>query len=222
LLDRFPRQQLADLLSTRRHLIVQDLAVQEATTFLGTDMEGPILDLCAAPGGKTLHLRAERPAEELFVAIDRGARRLEPLLQNLERVEPNPVFVLSADGTSAPFADGSFGTVLLDGPCSGTGVLRHHPEGRWMLNEATLHRNADTLLALAREAVRLLRSGGRLLYATCSLEPEENQDVLERLMVDCPELTMDPSRESGTSERRWLPERGGGDGFFAARLRKEG
>ncbi len=219
--DRIPRAQLVELMACRPHLIVQDHTVQEATRFLMTGIDGPVLDLCAAPGGKTLHIRADRPVDELFVALDRGDRRLGPLRQNLERVEPNPISVLSADGMRAPFVAGSFGAVLLDGPCSGTGVMRHHPEGRWQLNEASLHRNADTLLALAKEAVRVLRPGGTLLYATCSLEPEENQNVVEQLLSVCPDVRPVPATQWHPSERSWQPRTNGGDGFFAARLRKE-
>ena len=220
-LERVPRAQLVELLASRPHLIVQDHTVQEATSFLMTGIEGPVLDLCAAPGGKTLHMRADRPVDELFVALDQGERRLGPLRQNLERVEPNPISVLSADGRQAPFVAESFGAVLLDGPCSGTGVLRHHPEGRWQLTEASLDRNAETLLALAKEAVRVLRPGGTLLYATCSLDPEENQNVVEQLLSVCPDVRPVVATENHPSDRSWQPQTNGGDGFFATRLHKE-
>ncbi|HPF34508.1 MAG TPA: transcription antitermination factor NusB [Candidatus Krumholzibacteria bacterium] len=216
---RLGRDALGALLAAHPELIVQDLHVQEATELLAADLEGPGLDLCAAPGGKTLHLRRRLPDDALLVAADLGAARLAPLRANLERVEPGPVSVVSADGMRAPFRDGAFGAVLLDGPCSGTGVLRHHPEGRWRLEPGTPARNGALLADLAAAAVRLLRPGGRLLYATCSLEREENEDVLEALRRTAPELEPDPWSD-GAWQRRWWPDPDGGDGFFAARLRR--
>ena len=84
-------------------------------------------------------------------------------------------------GTRPPFGPGHFGAVLLDGPCSGTGVLRHHPDGRWRLKNGVPARKGATLARLAGQAADLLVPGGLLMYATCSLEPEENEEVVERL-----------------------------------------
>lgn len=219
LLGRLGREELGALLAARPHLMVQDLHVQEATDFLADGLAGPVVDLCAAPGGKTLHLRRRLPPDALLVAADQDRERLAPLLRNLERVEPGPVSVVSADGRRAPFRDGACGAVLLDGPCSGTGVLRHHPEGRWRLEPGTPARNGALLAELAAAAARLLRPGGHLLYATCSLEPEENEDVLAALAAAVPELEPAPGAD-GAHVRRWFPRPGGGDGFFAARLRR--
>ncbi len=124
-----------------------------------------------------------------------------------------------ADGVQPPFRRGSCGAVLLDGPCSGTGVLRHHPDGRWQLNPESPGRHGLVLLELARQAARLLRPGGVLLYATCSLEPEENERVLAALLHAVPQLVPEPDAE-GRWQRRWLPGQAPGDGFFAARLRR--
>ncbi len=215
------RDRIAAILAGHRDLIVQDGSVQQATEWLVHGIEGPVLDMCAAPGGKTVHLRRLLPGDQAVVALDLEPGRLGRLRENLERVEPGPVLVLSADGRRAPFADGTFGAVLLDGPCSGTGVLRHHPDGRWRLKRRSLDDNHDRLTDLADEAARLLRPGGLLLFATCSLEPEEGEDVLRELSRRRDDLTPAPGAD-GESVRRWLPWRDGGDGFFAARLRKEG
>jgi len=218
---RLSREELGALLATRPHLLVQDLHVQEATAFLAAGVEGPLLDLCAAPGGKTVVVRSGLPADAFVVAADADRARLAPLRANLERVEPGPVSVVSADGRRAPFRAGAFATVLLDGPCSGTGVLRHHPEGRWRLTPETPARNGALLRDLAVAAAALLRPGGRLLYATCSLEPEENEDVMAALAAAVPDLEPDPG-PGGETDRRWLPRAGGGDGFYAARRRRAG
>jgi len=112
--------------------------------------------------------------------------------------------------------------VLLDGPCSGTGVLRHHPEGRWRLNSDVPARNGPTLLELADNAAVLLEPGGLLMYATCSLEPEENEEVIDRLLAERSDLEPAPSAGDGQWRRLWLPGESPGDGFFAARMRKKG
>jgi 16S rRNA (cytosine967-C5)-methyltransferase len=151
--------------------------------------------------------------------------RMALLLETAKRIEAGPLSVIIADGSSPPFKPGSFDAVLLDGPCSGTGVLRHHPEGRWRLRPETLAVNAERLLALARAGTLLLRPGGRLLYVTCSLEPEENEQVVTRLLAAEPDLEPDPA-PTGTSpagdQYTWWPQRTGTDGFFAARLRRKG
>ncbi len=130
-----------------------------------------------------------------------------------------PTALVAADGTAPPFAPGAFAAVLLDGPCSGTGVLRHHPDARLHLGKGAPAANGRLLGELARQAAELLRPGGVLWYATCSLEPEENEQVLDRLLASGLPLTPLPHAD-GTWRRTWLPGRPAGDGFFAARLRR--
>jgi len=216
------RAELRDLLTAQPSLIVQDEAVQAATGFLCRDVVGPALDLCAAPGGKTLRLRAALGGDEILVAADRDRRRLFLVEESAARTGRGPDLLVAADGRQAPFADGAFATVLLDGPCSGTGVLRRHPDGRWRVGPEHLARSAARLGDLAREAYRLTRPGGRLLYATCSLEPEENEGVVDMLRGEYPDLEPDAAADGPTEawRRVWLPHRDGADGFFAARLRK--
>jgi 16S rRNA (cytosine967-C5)-methyltransferase len=156
--------------------------------------------------------------------MDLRSERLDLLAGTAKRIDAPALPVVRADGEAPPFLPGSLDAVLLDGPCSGTGVLRHHPEGRWRLRPATLADNCARLLRLARAAAGLLRPGGRLLYVTCSLEPEENEDVLAALLAAEPELEPDPA-PAGTSpagdRHTWWPQRTGTDGFFAARLRRK-
>lgn len=219
---RLPQSEWNDLLARHPELIVQDPVVREATEWLATDLEGEtaeplLLDLCAAPGGKTAILAAVLAENWRLLAADFHPGRVRRLAGTLERVATRPVPVLTADGTRPPFASGTFDAVLLDGPCSGTGVLRHHPEGRWRLTPETVTQNGERLLELALAAADLLAPGGHLLYATCSLEPEENERVLERLRAERSDLRA-VAPEGGL--RAWTPDRTGGDGFFAARLRK--
>ena len=215
---RLSRRELGELLAARRDLLVQDEAVLAATEFLLTGAAAPAADLCAAPGGKTLHLLRRLPPGGV-TALDRDRRRLPDVRAAAKRIAAAPPAVVCADGRRPPLRPGTLATLLLDGPCSGTGVLRRHPEGRWRLRPETPARNGERLLALALAAADLLRPGGRLLYGTCSLEPEENEQVVARLREARPDLVPDPV--DGAWERHWRPWRDGADGFYAARLRRE-
>ena len=233
--DRFPRAlRLAGRISRARlravlqdvgGLLVQDTGAQAALDWLtraGTDLAAiasPTLDLCAAPGGKSVHMRALMPPESLLVAMDIRAERLQMVRQNRDRLGLSSFLLLVGDGTRPPLRAGSCSAVLLDGPCSGTGVMRRHPEGRWRLHPDTLRQNAARLLRLGAAAADLLVDGGRLYYATCSLEPEENEKVIETLLGQRRDLAADPDQD-GRFFRSWLPWVDGTDGFFAARLRR--
>ena len=150
--------------------------------------------------------------------MDRDPSRLALAAAAAARTGAPALPLVVGDGMLPPFRPGAFDTVLLDGPCTGTGVLRHHPEGCWRLSPAGVIRSADRLLRLARAAVDLLAPGGRLLYCTCSLEPEENSGVVDALLAERPDLSLDPPSAGEAAVRWWLPHREGADGFFAARL----
>jgi 16S rRNA (cytosine967-C5)-methyltransferase len=223
--DRYDRNRLRDLLATQPGVLVQDAGAQAVIDWLTNgggdlpDQRGPLIDLCAAPGGKTAHLRALLPPAASLVALDLQPRRLGRVRENLRRLQLGPVLVVAGDGLQAPLRPAASAAVLVDGPCSGTGVGRHHPEGRWRLRPQTLIRNGRRLLHLASAAADLLRDGGRLYYATCSLEPEENEAVLADLLAARADLVPDPDPHGGW-QRAWLPWQTGTDGFFAARLRR--
>lgn len=222
---RPPRAAIAAALEQHPRLIVQDPAVQEATGWLLSGLpapSGPILDMCAAPGGKTARLAAAWPEAERLVAMDSRPHRVRMLAGTVRRLQDERIEVVEADGLAAPFAAGTFGAVLLDGPCSGTGVLRHHPDGRWQLPKNAPARNGRTLRKLAHAAVDLLAPGGYLLYATCSLEIHENERVLDKLLAERDDL-QPVGPQDGPWRRQWLPGEGDtpGDGFFAARLRRK-
>ncbi len=208
-------------------LVVQDPAAAAVVDYVGDRFVGPVLDACAAPGGKTLGLAFRVPEARPFVAADVSGRRLERLR--------DPVFRLGLDvcllrmDARAP-AIGQARTVLLDAPCTGTGVLRRRPDARWRLSQDKL----DSLVALQSELLeamaRVVEPGGLLVYATCSLEPEENEGQVERFLArhrDFRREEPEPAwvREESTDERgdlRVLPWQWDTDGAFASRLRRLG
>jgi len=228
--ERISRRRLEEIMARFPWLIVQDPTVQEATSWLLGEVADrtenrdiPVLDMCAAPGGKTAFLSSRWPKGGRVVAMDNRRDRVRLLESTVKRIEADRVDVLLAEGTRAPFRPDSFGAVLLDGPCSGTGVLRHHPDGRWRLKIGLPAKKGAFLAKLADRAADLVKPGGLLMYATCSLEPEENGMVVEDLLARRGDLEPAPDTE-GRWRRLWLPGDSSGtrgDGFFAARLRKK-
>ncbi len=138
-----------------------------------------LLEVAAAPGGKSLVTGLEQ-REALRVALDSRVSRVR-LLANAVRLLARPPYVLAADGTQPPFRKQTFDAVFLDAPCSGTGTLRRHPEIRWRLSPYQLFELAALQKKLLVTAVNLTAPGGFVLYATCSLEPEENEEVVGSL-----------------------------------------
>lgn len=206
---------------------VQDAAAALPVRALRPAAGEAIADLCAAPGGKTLQLAA---AGAKVTAVDADADRLERVAENLARTGLRAELVHG----DARALQGRFDAVLLDAPCSATGTIRRHPD----LPHVRPDPDLAPLLALQAElldaAARLLRPGGRLVYATCSLLPEEGEAQLAAALVRHPDLRADPMTLPG-AEPGWRagpgafrltpdawPERGGLDGFFIAALRREG
>jgi 16S rRNA (cytosine967-C5)-methyltransferase len=181
------------------------------------------VDVAAAPGGKSLVLALEqRPARHL--ALDRHLGRVVMMRGNLAAAQRRP-FLAVADGGLMPLRPGSCDAVLLDAPCSGTGTLRRHPEIRWRLRRGDLAALAATQRRLARAAADLLAPGGYLLYATCSLEPEENAEVVEGLGLVAVPLEDRipegvPRLRAGGGGTVLLPHQWG-DGFTAHLLRRD-
>jgi 16S rRNA (cytosine967-C5)-methyltransferase len=230
---RLARPQLRELLERFPWLIVQDETVQRATSWLmsgrddlqqaghwpGEDL--PVLDMCASPGGKTVRLAAGWADMGPLLAMDGRPERLARLRDTVQRTGHHEVQILLGDGTCPPLEPGSCAAVLVDGPCSGTGVIRHHPEARWRLERRSPKRNGKVLEQLALKAAELLAPGGLLMYATCSLEIEENEKVIASVLAQVEDLEPCPD-SSGRWQRLWLPgQDGGGDGFFAARLSRK-
>jgi 16S rRNA (cytosine967-C5)-methyltransferase len=179
---------------------IQDIGAQAIVPMLGIEPGQFLLDLCAAPGNKTAQALE---AGARVVACDLHFHRLaqlKPLTQNL----------VALDGTCALPFRGRFDRILVDAPCSGTGTLGRNPEIKWRLRPEDLDDLARRQQALLANALALLEPGGVLVYATCSLEPEENRGVVDGV---APELVVE------TLDR--LPGRDAGDGFWAAMLKSK-
>jgi 16S rRNA (cytosine967-C5)-methyltransferase len=187
-----------------------------------------VLDLCAAPGGKTAQL-ASRGAT--VTAVDQSASRMERVRRNLDRLKLAAELHI-ADVLDLP-ADRLFDAVLLDAPCSATGTIRRHPELPYIKNEAQVAELAALQARLLAQAGRLVRPGGMLIYCTCSLEPEEGEAQVESFLAahaDFRRLPLIPEDVMGQSQfvttqgdLRTLPSMNIGtdqglDGFYASRL----
>lgn len=204
---------------------VQDAAAQLAALLLDCQPGMRVLDACAAPGGKTGHL-LEHTAELQLTALDSSASRLLRVTENLQRLQLNAHTVAADAGDVASWWDGqAFERILLDAPCSATGVIRRHPDIK------VLRRDSD-IAALQQEQARLLRAlwqtlkpGGHLLYATCSILPEENSQQIAAFVVEYPDAQVLPLGGSWGHAmafgRQILPGDAGMDGFYYALLRKQ-
>jgi len=166
--------------------VIQDEASQLVAAMVGQGRE--ILDCCAAPGGKTLAI-ADRNPDTVTIAVDlhpHRARLLRRLLSVRDRAAEDRscrIRVVAADARNLPFAT-KFGRVLADVPCSGTGTLSRNPEIKWRVKPEDLADLQERQLAILRSALSRVAAGGRLIYSTCSLEREENEDVIELLLKE--------------------------------------
>jgi 16S rRNA (cytosine967-C5)-methyltransferase len=161
---------------------IQDEASQMVPLLLDVHPRDSVLDMCAAPGGKTATLaRAAGPGAKI-VAADRHAHRLAAIRAHFKRLRLRDVSIVELDGTGAlPFRN-KFARVLVDAPCSGTGTLGRNPEIRWTLRAEDLAELHSRQVALLRSGLAQLEPGGRLVYSTCSLEPEENELVIREAL----------------------------------------
>jgi 16S rRNA (cytosine967-C5)-methyltransferase len=185
-----------------------------------------VLDLCAAPGGKSTHLAELMGDEGEVWALERDAHRVETLRATVERLGVHSVHVVHGDGRNYPFPM-PFDRVLVDAPCSGLGVLARRADARWRKGPEVLAEMPPVQLDLLRAAARHLSPGGRLVYSVCSFEPEETDQVVARFLAEHPGWTLESAAGSVpdavlTPEGTMLvlPHRHGCDGAFAARLRK--
>jgi len=202
--------------------IVQDPATAPAIELLDVKAGLKVLDACAAPGGKTVQLawRMGPPASDrhLLVALDVHEDRLATIRANLERTRQTWVTVQPGDLTDTPAAAlapfGLFDRILLDAPCSNSGVLRRRPDARWRWSTKRMKKLAETQASMLENALALLAPGGRLVYSTCSLEPEENRRQITVLRKTHPELAC-----VAVEER--IPTRSHTDGAFACALERQ-
>ncbi len=211
---------------------VQDEASQLVSELVAAKPGMRVLDVCAAPGGKTMHLANLVGPRGRVVAVDRHAGRMKRLVRNVERCALGQVIPLIADMTAVPPLDTRFDRILIDAPCSGTGTLRRHPEIRWRLTPEAIKLISLRQERLLERAASLLAEGGRLVYSVCSMEPEEGEWVIASFLDRFPEFSpADLAAELPTPARplvgtdrfvRTDPSRDGLDGFFAAALERTG
>lgn len=204
---------------------VQDAAAALPALVIGDVRGQRVLDLCAAPGGKTLQLAAMGAH---LTAVDKSAPRLERLRQNLARTKLN-ADIVCADALTLEASE-RFDAILLDAPCTSTGTLRRHPDVAWLRRPTDIRALASLQTQMIDAAAKLLKPGGRLVYAVCSLEPEEGpgaiahalNDGWRRLPIDAEEFAGARAFITADGDLRTLPsqwpEIGGLDGFFVSRL----
>ncbi|QBF83072.1 16S rRNA (cytosine(967)-C(5))-methyltransferase RsmB [Shewanella maritima] len=202
---------------------VQDGAAQWAATLLAPQAYEIILDACAAPGGKSCHLLELEPSIEL-TAVDFDAKRLERVQQNLDRLKLN-ANVIHGDAANIDswWTGGKFDRILLDAPCSATGVIRRHPDIKWLRKSNDIEELAKLQKQIFDHCWLWLKPGGTLLYATCSILPQENRDQVTDFLARTPDAKLEPIVQQDSSDDiGWqiLPGQNNMDGFYYAKLTK--
>ncbi len=206
-------------------VFVQDGAAQLAAPLMELKKELRVLDACAAPGGKLTHLLEIEPALLSVVAIDKDAKRLLSIKENLTRLKLQAHCICDDILRVEHWWDGElFDRILLDAPCSASGVIRRHPDIKLLRQPEDISALAKTQLQLLQTLWPLLKPGGLLVYATCSIFPEENVEVMQAFLQLHPEVREEKIKahwglacEVG---RQLLPGENKMDGFYYARLRK--
>jgi 16S rRNA (cytosine967-C5)-methyltransferase len=211
--------------------LVQSEASQLVSELTGARPGERILDLCAAPGGKTTHLAGLVSPDGQVVAADVRPARLRLIYSNLKRLNITNVTVRLVDGASPlepSVVNGQFDRVLVDAPCTALGTLAKHPEIKWQINKNDPARLSDVQVRLCANAAACVRPGGVLLYSVCTLSEEETRGVVRRFLAECADFRLDDLRAEfaprldaflqadGTFLS--LPPRTGTEGMFAARF----
>lgn len=205
--------------------VVQDPAQALVARFAAIPAGATVYDACAAPGGKAMAVgRTVAPSRGRLIAGDRNVARVRRLKQNLERAGSGKEYPIAADAAAPPLRPCD--AVLLDAPCLGTGTFARHPDARWKVSpralEVIVQRQRDLLDGVAA----VVRPGGLLVYATCSIEPEENEQQVDRFLAAHPEFAREPGPGaeaawlSPAGDLTLLSQRHGTDGAYAARLRR--
>lgn len=199
---------------------LQDEASQLVATLMEVHPGQRVLDICAAPGSKTTQIADLSLDSSKIVAGDLYEHRLETIRFTAQLHSLQSIQCLVLDGLQTlPFAEASFDRVLVDAPCSGTGTLRQNPEIRWRLTAADIEDLARRQREILLNAARMVKPGGRLIYSTCSVELEENEDVVQAFLQNnqsfqAVELALTNAWETSACGIRLWPHRQGTDGFF--------
>lgn len=208
------------------HISVQDAAAQMAAHLLDARPGQRILDSCAAPGGKTCHLLEITPELDELIALDKDARRIEKIKENLHRLELHANIICADAKAADKWWDGhQFDRILLDTPCSATGVIRRHPDIKLLRTESDIESLVITQRTLLDSLWLLLKPGGQLLYTTCSILKQENEIQIASFLSanqDAKELPIEA--EWGLKRpygRQIISGSNNMDGFYFARLEKQ-
>lgn len=209
-LTRIPENALAV-----GHCYIQDPSTAAACRLLDPQPGDRVLDVCAAPGGKTGYVAELMKNTGFILAGDRDEHRVETLADNLKRLGAEIVQTIRHDWTKESLKEQTpFDRILIDAPCSNTGVMRRRIDVRWRLTADDFARMATEQFRIVRATIPLLKPGGILVYSTCSLEPEENEQTVRRMIKEFPFLKL-------LEEKSVLPLGDGFDGAYAAKLMRQ-
>ena len=202
---------------------IQDESAGLACRLLDVREDMRVLDLCAAPGGKTAYLASIMKDKGEIVAVDKYESRLNLVRKNLTRLEVKSVKTIEADALE--FTDQPFDRVLADVPCSGTGTLSKKPDIKWKKNIFDIRANTELQYNILLKAASLVKVGGVVVYSTCSIEPEENFDLVKRFLENNPDFEFESAKDRFPAELvdengciQTLPHIHQLDGAFAAKL----
>ena len=197
------------------HWCVQDRTAQAIAPLLAPQPGERVLDACAAPGGKSTQLAELMDDQGEIWAVDRSEARLKKVVANAERLGMVSLQVLAADAADLleirPQWRGYFDRILVDAPCSGLGTLARHADARWRIQPETIAELANQQQRLLERLAPLLQPAGRLVYATCTVHPQENGEVVEAFLASHPSWQL-------LHQQQWWPAPQAGDGFYAAVL----
>jgi len=209
--------------------IIQDEASQMVTSILDPKPGERILDACAAPGGKTLHIAQRMENGGEIYALDLTKRKLNRIEEMCQRLGIKIVKTMKGDAANALpiFREMKFDRVLADVPCSGFGTLRRNPDLKWRRGEEDIGRLAELQSSILRNLARYVKEGGILVYSTCTVFHEENEDVVEKFLDEHPEFRLDQINEALPEKcqsfikngyLKTFPPKEAMDGFFVARM----
>ncbi len=200
---------------------VQDASAQGCIPLLAPENGEYILDLCAAPGGKTTHILEAAP-EARVMAVDLDAQRLTRVHENLKRLDMKAV-VKQGDGRFPEqwCGDDIFDRILLDAPCSATGVIRRHPDIKWLRRDRDISELVEVQSQILDAIWPRLKRGGTIVYATCSILPEENSLQVKAFLLRHSDAELVSTGNEQQPGIQHLPAAGQGDGFFYAKLIKK-
>ena len=226
-IDNFQEFRKLDLIS-RGWVSVQDISTGIPVLLLDPQPGERILDMCAAPGGKAGFLAEKLGGKGKLFALDRHSTRLNVLSENFRKLGYSAYNIIVADATTLPLR-GTFDKILIDAPCSGFGVLNKRVDLKWKRTEQDIKNMKNLQLELLKAAALALKIGGKLVYSTCTIEPEENEEVVKDFIKNHPEFEMIDLRDlvpvSYISDHyfiRTFPHKHQMDGSFAALLHKTG